>query len=223
MLALQYICDLPDRLFPVDHAGRIVRRIDENNAGLVTDKLLKGFQIRVKSLLICRSLHHFTVIVVHIPVIFQEVWREDNHFFAWIQDSLQCYIQTAGCSYSHEDITVIKCCAESAIKRLCDGFTHVFESCIAHVSVEYRRVFFVQNINDGLLDFCRHRRIRIAQAEVIYIFRAIFCPHFIAFFEHCSDGRVVFHQRLHFICDHVVSSFLSSSSLLISFRSCQHP
>ena len=76
--------------------------------------------------------------------------------------------------------------------------------------MKHDRIIFIQQFDNGLFHRFRRSHIRIAQAEVIYIFRSIDARKTIAFFEHCPDGGTICYHVLHFLCYHNLFSFLYS-------------
>ena len=221
-LAGEHFADLFQRFLAVDDAGRIVRRVDDDRAGVLVDQRLHVRRIRLEGWHIGGHDQQLTAEVVHVVRVIAEERRKGNDFRSRIEDRLKEHVQTAGRADRHHDVLRGEGCAVQSVEVVCDRFPRAGIPAAARaVTVDPLHRFLVEDRLDGILDFIRRRNAGIADAEIIDVLFAVLLDHLRNDIEHTADARITKDERFHCFCDH--SSFLLSYYVVCSSRKASSP
>ena len=181
----------------IDHAARIVRRIQNERARLFADCRAKRIEIRQKCLGIGRDKSEHTAVILHIVFVLRKVGRKGQNFISRIQHRLKENVERRRRAGRHDQLIGAIGEAKALLQGVRNRRTEIRKTRLVHVAVDRVARFLREHLANGLLHFRRCRHIRIAETEVIDLIAAVLSPEALPLLKHCTNHGILREQCLH--------------------------
>jgi len=151
----------------------------------VGDGVFNGRQIELKGLPVRPDLHRHAAVVIYVEFIFDEIWCEDEYFFARVEDGFQGYVEGATGAAGHNYVFARH--LESGFFRqdLRYGPAGFIIPGVTHVAV-HARDGMLRQFAELLKEFRGRFHVGISQGEVKDVFLSVDGAHPFALFEHLA-------------------------------------
>ena len=183
----------------VHHAGGVYGVIKNHGLGAPIDLPFKVLQIRLEAGKQGVDLHAAGVPVADVAAVLAEIGAEHHHIVLHVQNGLEHDVDGAGSAVGHDDVIHAQGQAKPPVETVGHGLTNLGEACIVHVAVKRQGILGLNNVQQRLGKGLRHRGGRIAQREIVHIFRTHPGGQLLTLDKHLTDGRGIFQIIKHLL------------------------
>ena len=188
LFARQQGAEGPEVGFGVDDPGGIVRVVDDDRPGVGADGGFDSRKVELEGLAVGPDFLGDAAMVVDVEFIFDEIGRENNDFFAGVEDGLEHHVEGAAGPAGHDDLAGLDRLRRFFTEHIGHGGAGFLVAGVVHVAVhagQWMLRQFEKFAAEGLGWF--HRGI--ADGEVEHILGAMEFAQPCPFFEHPANPR----------------------------------